>query len=505
MGWRFRRSVRICPGVRLNFSKSGVSTTVGGRGFSVTSGSRGTYVNTGIPGTGLSHREKISGGTRAGKSSQNTISKENIAAYERELERRVDAINDYMGEYNNVALLTPEVDDLLEYEPQPFKTPKPSVPTELPKYFQLLTMAILIALYFIVGIKIAVWVSGITLVGGMLYFRKKSKQKEALLIAEWEANKKDFFETEKQRHDEIEEVLQNNVNDPESAFELALDFISWPYETNVSYEVDGRTIKIDVDLPEIEDIENQKVVVKGRGANKHMEKVEKSARQTRQEYAQHIHGIGMVLAGLAFNALDNIDLVIISAYSQRLSATTGHLSDEYLYSVKILRDEWLKINLKNKKILDPIAVLGGFEIRRNMTSTGIFKAIIPFAEGTVENGEIVEGNVLDGKTWAQQKSHEYLDGKASSAQLSYQGGNKGISAWGLYDIVLTSRGGDSIDAKTHMIQSLRIATGLGIKDAKNAVDNIPSTIACGVPREKVEQIREAVEKYGGTVEIKPHK
>ena len=59
MGWRFRKSVRIIPGIRLNFSKSGISTTVGIRGASVNFSSKGTYVNTGIPGTGLYRREKI--------------------------------------------------------------------------------------------------------------------------------------------------------------------------------------------------------------------------------------------------------------------------------------------------------------------------------------------------------------------------------------------------------------------------------------------------------------
>lgn len=56
---RFRKSIRITKGIRINFSKSGVSTSFGGPGFSVTSGSRGTYLNTGIPGTGLYDRRKI--------------------------------------------------------------------------------------------------------------------------------------------------------------------------------------------------------------------------------------------------------------------------------------------------------------------------------------------------------------------------------------------------------------------------------------------------------------
>jgi len=60
MGIRFRKSVKVMPGVRLNISKSGVSTTVGARGASVNIGKQGVYGNAGIPGTGLSVRERIS-------------------------------------------------------------------------------------------------------------------------------------------------------------------------------------------------------------------------------------------------------------------------------------------------------------------------------------------------------------------------------------------------------------------------------------------------------------
>jgi len=63
MGWRFRRSFRIAPGVRLNVSSRGLSTTLGGRGASVNIGPRGTYLNTSIPGTGLSYRERLGGGS----------------------------------------------------------------------------------------------------------------------------------------------------------------------------------------------------------------------------------------------------------------------------------------------------------------------------------------------------------------------------------------------------------------------------------------------------------
>jgi len=55
MAWRFRRSVRLLPGIRLNFSGSGVTTTLGPRGAHVTLGGKRTRVTTGIPGTGVSY------------------------------------------------------------------------------------------------------------------------------------------------------------------------------------------------------------------------------------------------------------------------------------------------------------------------------------------------------------------------------------------------------------------------------------------------------------------
>ncbi len=59
MGLRFSRRVTLFPGVRLNFSRRGVSASIGPRGASVTVGPRGSAVNVGIPGTGLSFRQQL--------------------------------------------------------------------------------------------------------------------------------------------------------------------------------------------------------------------------------------------------------------------------------------------------------------------------------------------------------------------------------------------------------------------------------------------------------------
>ena len=61
MAWNFRKRIKIAPGIHLNLSKGGISTSIGPKGAKVTFGKNGTYLNKGIPGTGLYSREKISG------------------------------------------------------------------------------------------------------------------------------------------------------------------------------------------------------------------------------------------------------------------------------------------------------------------------------------------------------------------------------------------------------------------------------------------------------------
>ncbi len=55
MGFRYRRSIRLAKGLRINLSKSGPSLSVGGRGLAGNFGPRGTRATVGLPGTGLSY------------------------------------------------------------------------------------------------------------------------------------------------------------------------------------------------------------------------------------------------------------------------------------------------------------------------------------------------------------------------------------------------------------------------------------------------------------------
>jgi hypothetical protein len=68
MGFRFRKSIRLAPGIRLNLGKRGMSVSMGGRGFTSNVSARGTRTTIGLPGTGLSYstfspaaRKRVSG------------------------------------------------------------------------------------------------------------------------------------------------------------------------------------------------------------------------------------------------------------------------------------------------------------------------------------------------------------------------------------------------------------------------------------------------------------
>ena len=67
-----------------------------------------------------------------------------------------------------------------------------------------------------------------------------------------------------------------------------------------------------------------------------------------------------------------------------------------------------------------------------------------------------------------------------------------------FDVVLTSFG----QAKVGVIKAVRTITGLGLKEAKDAVESTPSTIKEGVAKDAAEEIKKQLEEAGGTVELK---
>ena len=67
-----------------------------------------------------------------------------------------------------------------------------------------------------------------------------------------------------------------------------------------------------------------------------------------------------------------------------------------------------------------------------------------------------------------------------------------------FDVVLTSFGGN----KVSVIKTVRTITGLGLKEAKDAVEGTPSTIKEGASKEDAEKFKKQLEEAGGSVELK---
>ena len=67
-----------------------------------------------------------------------------------------------------------------------------------------------------------------------------------------------------------------------------------------------------------------------------------------------------------------------------------------------------------------------------------------------------------------------------------------------FDVILISFG----DKKIQVIKEVRAITGLGLKDAKTLVDEVPKPVKEGVPKDEAEKIKSQLEEAGGQVELK---
>lgn len=67
-----------------------------------------------------------------------------------------------------------------------------------------------------------------------------------------------------------------------------------------------------------------------------------------------------------------------------------------------------------------------------------------------------------------------------------------------FDVILASAG----DQKIKVIKVVREITGLGLKEAKEVVDNAPKALKEGIAKEEAEEIKAKLEEVGAGVEVK---
>lgn len=371
MAFRFRRSFKVAPGVRVNVGKKGPSVSVGPPGASIKVGPTGSQAR-GVPSGGSSGKlEVLLGLQDDGKleildRNENPlprnvvtqIKKENAEFLRSWIARKCEDWNQGIEEILNIHLDTPAPDPPREYEWQPFVRPPPLPPT---------------------GRKITLldklWP------GRAERIRLENEERRARYreeIEEWKSAARDHKAEQVANAALFARAQIRHGDATASLLQETLEEVDWPRETLFNFEIedDGRTLWLDVDLPEIEDLPDQSARPAKRGYRVLVK--DKSAKQLREEYMTHVHAIGFRVLGETFHLLPKVETIYLSAYSQRVDKSTGHVGDEYLYSAKVDRSEWEGLNHSNVEAIDLPDCFEQFELRRKMTKTGIFKPIEPF-------------------------------------------------------------------------------------------------------------------------------
>ena len=98
------------------------------------------------------------------------------------------------------------------------------------------------------------------------------------------------------------------------------------------------------------------------------------------------------------------------------------------------------------------------------------------------------------------KAAEEKFGVSASAPVMVAGAAAGAAAEEKteFDVVLANAGA----SKVKVITVVREVTGLGLKEAKDLVDNAPKTLKEGVSKEEAEEMKAKLEETGATVEVK---
>ena len=98
------------------------------------------------------------------------------------------------------------------------------------------------------------------------------------------------------------------------------------------------------------------------------------------------------------------------------------------------------------------------------------------------------------------KAAEEKFGVSASAPVMVAGAAAGAAAEEKteFDVVLANAGA----SKVKVIKVVREVTGLGLKEAKDLVDNAPKTLKEGVSKEEAEEMKAKLEVTGDSVEVK---
>lgn len=429
---RYRKSIKICKGVKLNLSKSGVSLTTGVKGLSVTTGKNGTYMNAGIPGTGLSTRKKIS----SAQSSHPTSSTNN-SNYVGVCQIHMDENGAITLYQNGIQILEPSIINQIKRSPA-FKREKERLDqirkrsnaekveshnhsieelihvcsraetvyssSDIRSALDSLQPETYIKQQFIrphpdkAETRKRLEAEAIEKVSSVAFWSVKKRraqyvsdrleQQYATEYNKWLSDKSNFDENEnaisekknkefREQYDQqcshLKDILSGHSEFVEQEIDTWLCEIEMPLDFSIQYDYNAgsKCLYVDLDLPEIEDLPDE-VAVQLASGNLKMKK--KTQTCLREDYAHCVFGFAVYLASHLFNISTAIEKILISGFTQRRDKE-GNLSDDYIYSIIFDRSEFEHQELSTK---NPIEFCMSFENRCSLSKTNVFKTIVPF-------------------------------------------------------------------------------------------------------------------------------
>lgn len=405
MTWRFRRTLKLGRGVRLNLSKRGVSLSLGGRGAQLTVGTHGARVTVGLPGTGLRYTKKL------GRPSQATG-------------RKTRAAQEVTWPEDATLALAPDEESVQVLDGQGRRLP-PAVESACLKARrddvlawlegvvdeQLEALEALGALHRHLLPDMSVAPGFEARQAPTLALPDAPKEPERSLLSQaaswlWSSEEDEVDQTHaaalRQHQEQVnrltrahdaaltqwreDESLRRYVFDTgrfenpdllERHFADALDQIPWPLETLVSFEAPTLdTLHIAVELPDLDTLPKARPALRRRPPG--VRQAAMSQTDRRRMAMTHVHSVGFVLMALAFWQLPTISRLTLNVSTERIDPRTAHTEEMTLYALRASREAWSRINLKRLDELDVVACFELFELRRKMSKTGIFKPVEPF-------------------------------------------------------------------------------------------------------------------------------
>lgn len=387
MALRFQRRIKIAPGLRLNISKGGVSISAGPNGASITAGKRGLFANAGLAGTGVSSRQRLLAGSNNHQPNFYTASKQKITisftadqdgnctlirpdgsplseaevrvarkqhgdTMRQTLEELCVSRNELLAGLGTLHLSTPEPTTAPQYEKQPFPVAQPQL-TTLQKWLAL------------------IW--------------SPLNRRQDQLLQEWARNKKTWEGGEQHRHETETSRVFTSTAAIEETLSRYLSEIVWPKPPDNSFDLGSNisTIALDLQLPNDDEMPDKEWSLPSRQYR--LTSKELSATKRRHVYSDYVHAIAFRVVGEVFARLPTIESASISSYRERTNPATGSMVDEYILSALITRKRWSEIEWSKLSSIEPTESMQLFELRRNMTGTDIFKPVVPFTAGELED------------------------------------------------------------------------------------------------------------------------